>query len=449
MSLFVKDKSFYKGFFVIALPVVLQSCITIGVNMLDTIMLGSFGEGYLSATSLSNQFFNLYQIICMGLGGGAAVLTAQAWGRKDNEAIKKTITIMLRISIVVALMFTAASYFFPRQIMMIYTNETTVLDDCERYFKYLSFAFFFQGIALTLTQVLRSVKEAKVALYSAIMAFFMNIFFNYSLIFGKFGMPRMEIEGAALATLIARIGECAFICIYVFKLDKKMNYRIKDMTMKCQDYLKPYLHYGLPVLCSDFLLGLGNNAVAVIMGHISKTFVAAYSISSITQQMCNIFTTGVTNASGVIIGNTLGEGKREEVYEQGKTFIGMSVILGIAAAIVIYVIKAPVIGMYNITEETRAIADSLMNGVSFMIIFRMMGSVLTKGVLRGGGDTKFLMFADILFLWCASVPLGYLAGIILKLSAFWTFFFLNIDHLIKSCWCLLRFKSKKWICVLK
>ena len=81
-SLFVRDRQFYRHFFVIALPVVLQSCITIGVNMLDTIMLGSFGEGYLSATSLSNQFFNLYQIICMGLGGGAAVLTAQAWGRK-------------------------------------------------------------------------------------------------------------------------------------------------------------------------------------------------------------------------------------------------------------------------------------------------------------------------------------------------------------------------------
>lgn len=165
--------------------------------------------------------------------------------------------------------------------------------------------------------------------------------------------------------------------------------------------------------------------------------------------MCNIFTTGVTNASGVIIGNTLGEGKTEEVYEQGKTFISMSVILGLAAALVVYLIKTPVIGMYNIAEETRVIANSLMNGVSFMIIFRMMGSVLTKGVLRGGGDTKFLMIADILFLWCASVPLGYLAGIVFKMSAFWTFFFLNIDHLIKSCWCLLRFKSKKWIRVLK
>ena len=142
-SLFVRDRQFYRHFFVIALPVVLQSCITIGVNMLDTIMLGSFGEGYLSATSLSNQFFNLYQIICMGLGGGAAVLTAQAWGRKDGMAIKKAVTIMLRIAITVAVLFTIVTCLFPRQIMSIYTKEALVLDDCERYFQYLCYCFFF------------------------------------------------------------------------------------------------------------------------------------------------------------------------------------------------------------------------------------------------------------------------------------------------------------------
>ncbi len=448
-SLFVRDRQFYRHFFVIALPVVLQSCITIGVNMLDTIMLGSFGEGYLSATSLSNQFFNLYQIICMGLGGGAAVLTAQAWGRKDGMAIKKAVTIMLRIAITAAVLFTIVTCLFPRQIMSIYTKEALVLDDCERYFQYLCYCFFFQGIALTLTQVLRSVKETRVPLLAAILSFFTNLFFNYVMIFGKLGFPRMEIEGAALATLIARIAECVFIGGYVFFFDQRMKYRLKDLTMRCRDQLGEYLHYGLPVLMSDFLLGLGNNAIAVVMGHISQSFVAAFSITSITQQMCNIFTTGVTNASSVIVGNTLGEKDGQKAYEQGKTFIVMSVILGIAAALVILLIREPVISMYNIEPETVAITRSLMDGVSFMIIFRMMGSVLTKGVLRGGGDTRFLMIADIIFLWCASVPLGYLAGIVLRLSAFWTFFFLNIDHFIKSFWCLLRFRSKKWIHIIE
>ena len=447
-QIFVKDKNFYKAFIVIAFPVVLQSCITIGVNMLDTIMLGSFGETYLSATSLSNQFFNLYQIICMGLGGGAAVLTAQAWGRKDQEAIKKVITIMLYLTIGIALLFNVATCLFPRQIMSIYTPDAIVLDECERYYKYLAYAFVFQGVALTLTQVLRSVKEAKIPLYSAIMAFFTNVMLNYALIFGKFGLPRMEIEGAALATLLSRIGECLFIMVYVFVIDKKINYRIHDLFKKCTEYIQPYIRYGLPVLCSDFLLGLGNSAIAIVMGHISSEFVAAFSITTITQQMCNIFTTGVTNASGVLIGNTLGENKTEEAYNQGKTFIAMSVIIGICAAIVVYVIKIPVINMYNILPETKNIANSLMNGVSFMIIFRMMGSVLTKGVLRGGGDTKFLMKADILFLWCASIPLGILSGIILHLNAFIVFFCLNIDHLIKALWCLKRFRSKEWITVI-
>ena len=120
----------------------------------------------------------------------------------------------------------------------------------------------------------------------------------------------------------------------------------------------------------------------------------------------------------------------------------MSVILGIIGAAVIYLLKWNIIDYYNISDETKKIADSLMNGVSVILVFRMMCSVLTKGVLRGGGDTKFLLVADVLFLFCASIPLGALAGLVWHLSAFWTFFFLNIDNIIKSVWCLNRFTSK-------
>ena len=131
---FVKDKNFYKSILILAVPVVLQNMITFGVNIMDTVMLGSFGEAQLSGSSLANDFISIFQILCMGMGGGAAVLTAQFWGRKDTESIKKTIVIMIRICLGIVLVFTLATIFFSRQIMGIYTTDAEVIEYGVIYF---------------------------------------------------------------------------------------------------------------------------------------------------------------------------------------------------------------------------------------------------------------------------------------------------------------------------
>lgn len=127
-------------------------------------------------------------------------------------------------------------------------------------------------------------------------------------------------------------------------------------------------------------------------------------------QISTIFTQGISNASSIITGNTLGKGEREKAYRQGVTFFTLSAIVGILSAVLIRIWAPYIIGIYNISDETRNITFELMNALSITVIFQTVGSVMTKGVLRGGGDTKFLMFADILFLWVASVPLGILAA---------------------------------------
>lgn len=94
--IFVRDPKFYKKSAGIALPIAAQSLITIGVNMMDTIMLGSSGEIALSASSLANQFITIYHVMCMGLGMGAAVLTARYWGMQDHHRLKKAVTLMVQ-----------------------------------------------------------------------------------------------------------------------------------------------------------------------------------------------------------------------------------------------------------------------------------------------------------------------------------------------------------------
>lgn len=442
---YLGDRAFYANVAAVAVPISLQGLITIGVNMMDTIMLGSLGETALSASSLANQFINIYHICCMGIGMGASVLTSRFWGMQDKHSLRRAVTIMLRLCLVIGLGFTVATILTPRGLMGIYTREEPIIQAGAGYFRWSVPCYLLLGFSLTCTIVLRSVGQVRLPLFSSIGAFFVNIFFNYTFIFGKFGAPAMGVEGAALGTLLSRAFEFAFICGYFFFIDQKIGYRLGHLFLKCGDMVGDYLRVSIPVLVSDTLLALGNSAVAMVMGRIGSSFVSANAITAVTQQLSTVFIQGISNASAIITGHTLGQGDGEKAQRQGVTFLGLGAMIGILAGGLIMLISGPVIGCYNINAETEAIAGQLMLAVGVIVIFQSMNSILTKGVLRGGGDTKFLMVADILFLWVASIPLGALAGLWWHLPAFWVYSFLKIDQFIKAVWCIFRLKSKKWI----
>ena len=159
MSLLVKDKDFYKNTAAIAIPISLQTMITIGVNMMDTIMVGKLGETALSATALANQFVTIYQICCMGVGMGASVLTARFWGMQDISSLKKTITLMLRLCMGLAVLFMLPTILTPNFLMRMYTADEAVIVQGCLYFKWMIFCYLLQGMALTCTIVLRSVGQ--------------------------------------------------------------------------------------------------------------------------------------------------------------------------------------------------------------------------------------------------------------------------------------------------
>ena len=441
----VKDKAFYFKAAGIALPIAAQSLITIGVNIMDTIMVGDLGEVALSATSLANQFINIFHICCMGLGMGASVLTARFWGMKDLVSLRKTITIMLRICIALATAFALVTAVAPEFVMGIYSPEADIIEAGARYFNWSVASYWLLGMSLTMTIVLRSVGQAWLPLLTSIIAFFVNIGANYIFIFGKFGAPEMGVAGAALGTLIARAFEFIMIDGYVFFVDKKIGYRIRDLLGKCSDMLREYLRVSIPVLVSDTLLGLGNSAVAIVMGHIGSSFVSANAITTVTQQLSTVFISGISQSSCMVIGHTLGEGDVQRAKTEGNTFLLLGTAIGVLAGGFIMLISPLIISFYNITPETKAIAQELMLAIGLIVVFQSMNSILTKGVMRGGGDTKFLMVADILFLWIVSIPVGAIAGLVLHLPAFWIYVCLKLDQIIKAIWCIGRFRSNLWI----
>ncbi|MBR2043763.1 MAG: MATE family efflux transporter [Clostridia bacterium] len=444
-NLLEKDTSFYKKVASIATPIALQGLITTGVNMMDTVMVGAVSETALSAVSLANQFITIFHIFCMGIGMGASVLVSRYYGMGDKSSLKKTVSIMLRLCLIMSVLFSVVTALIPRLIMKIYTTEEHIITLGIEYLKYSIVTYFLLGLSLTCTIVLRNVGQVRIPLFTSIGAFFVNVGANYVFIFGKLGMPRMEVAGAAVGTLIARVFEFLIICGYLFLKDKEIVFRIKDLFKPVGNLWKEYIRISIPVLISDGILALGNNSVAMVIGHLGESFVAANAVTAVAQQLSSVMIQGFSQAGSIITGYTLGEGDKEKAQRQGYSFLVIGIIFGIVAALIITGISAPLISAYNLSEETQMLAKELMLSISIIIVFQATNSIMTKGVLRGGGDTKVLMLADNIFLWVASIPLGIIAGFLLHLPAFWIYFALKIDQVLKAFWCVIRLRSGKWI----
>ena len=444
----VTDKKFYKEAVAIAIPISLQSMITMGVNLLDNIMVGSLGETVMSATALANQYVNIFHICCMGIGMGASVLTARFFGMKDDLNLKRALTIMLRFCFGLSLLFTVPAILTPGTLMRVYTPDQTIIMEGLKYYRFIWPCLILQGLSLTCTLVLRTTGQVQLPLYTSIGAFLVNVFFNYILIFGKLGAPRLEIMGAAIGTLLARVFEFLVICGYLFFIDQKIGYRFRDLFMKCDSLMKEYITISIPVFVSDTLLAFGNSMVAVIMGHIGKEFVSANAITTVTQQLSTVLIQGISHAGCIMTGHTLGRGETEKAITQAWTFYIGGFVFGAIGGIIILLLADPVIAMYRITDTTKAVARELMYSIALIVMFQATNSIMMKGVLRGGGDTRFLMVADIFFLWVLSIPLGALAGLYFHMSSFWIYFFLKIEHVIKAIWSGIRLKSGQWIKVI-
>ncbi|MBR6254206.1 MAG: MATE family efflux transporter [Clostridiales bacterium] len=455
MKLFKKDAHFYKKVFVLGFPIALQTLVTVFVGMLDNIMLSHYSQDTFSAASLANAYVLIFQIFCMGLGMGASVLVSRYYGMKkanDNVekadvSLKQTVCLMLRLMLLFATVFAIGAIAMPKLIMTSYTGKEELIRLGATYLRWSALTFFFLGLSLVIAIVLRSVGQSKFPLYVSIGALVVNLTGNYILIFGHFGAPKMGIAGAALATFIARVFEAMLDLGYLVIIDTKIGFRIRHMFMKTKTLISEYLRVCIPVLISDAILAFGSNAVTMVIGHLGSDFVAANSITTVTQQLSTVLIQGVCQAGAIITGQTLGKGKKEQAEEQGWLFLGMGFALGFLSALLIFFTKTPVIQSYGkeTTAEAVSIAYQLLNAISLIIIFQATNSIMTKGVLRGGGDTKVLMFADNIFLWAMALPLGILAGFIFELPAFWIYFFLKSDQIAKTIWCVWRLRSRKWI----
>lgn len=443
--IFVWDKGWYKMMLSIAIPMSMQALVTFCVNLIDTIMLGRVGEVALSASSLGSSFFMIVSVIAMGLGCGSSVITAQYWGKRELEPIRQTAAICLKICVAVALVATAVTAAIPDQIMRIYTTDEAVIAEGAKYLRVLCVSFVLSSMTTCMTALLRSVSVVHVSLFASIGSCLVNVFFNWVFIFGHLGAPALGVTGAAIGTVIARVFECGFVGIYFFVIDRRIGFRVRHLKSWNGAIARTFASVSLPVVISDLIMVLGNTLITIIIGHIGTAMTAANSIASTVNNVVTNLFFGLSNASTILTGNAIGAGKREEAYMEGKTYYALAILIGALGGVVLYLLQGPIISIYRVSEQTRSYTAEMCTVLCCMMPLFLLDHLLTKGTLRGGGDTKFLMLADTVFAYLVAAPLGALSAFYWNAPIWVVYLCLKSDFICKTVVCSIRFFSKKWI----
>ncbi|MGL5346589.1 MAG: MATE family efflux transporter [Peptostreptococcaceae bacterium] len=440
-----KDRSFYKTMLAIALPIGIQNLITFTVSMADTLMLGSLGEVQLSASSIGNNLFFILTVLMFGLGGGASVMTSQYYGKKDIKSIHRIISIMYRVCFVITMIFIGIAVFIPRQFISIFTTDTAVIELGVKYLRTVSIGYIFYSITNCTIMVLRSVKTVKISMIVYSISLIVNVFFNWIFIFGNLGVNPMGVQGAAIGTVIARIVEFIIVGLFILFYEKKIHLKIKDVFLVDKIMLKDFVKNCTPVLFNELFWGLGASMISVVVGRMGTEVVAANSINTVANQFVTVFIFGLGSATSVIIGNTIGEGNYEKAKEYASTITILSLFMGIASGLIIFLIRPYVVGLYNVSEVTKTIAMEIMSVTSIIVVFQSVAINTMMGVLRGGGDNKFVLIYDVIFMWIFAIPFGFIGAFLWKLPIVAVFLIIKSDEILKVIVSVIRIFSGKWV----
>ena len=440
-----EKREFYKLVFSLVLPMALQNLINVGVSTADVIMLGKVSETALSGASLAGQVQFILSLILFGLTSGAAVLTAQYWGKKDIRTIEKVLGISLRIAVLAAILFTILVLLFPTPVMHIFSNETDVIRQGSQYLRIIAFSYLFMTVTMVYLNIMRSVERVIIATIVYLVSLIVNVILAVTLIFGLFGFEPMGIRGAAIATLVARILEFCIVLFYAKVMNKSIRLHARDIFVHDKLLFKDFLVYSIPVMLNELIWGTGTSVNAAIIGHLGKAAVAANSVTQVTRQLAMVVAFGVANATAVILGKAIGENKEELAKVYAKRFVRLTIYLGIIGAFIILIASQIARQTLSLSEEARNYLFVMMIVMTYFAIAQAYNTTMVVGVFRAGGDINFGLFLDCTTMWLGSILCGFIAAFVLKLPVSVVYIILLSDELIKIPLTTWRYKTMKWV----
>ena len=450
LSHYLGDKAFWQVTTRLALPIALQNVLTSSFQLVDTMMVSNLGDLTLSATGMAGQWGWLAMLLGFGLASGMSIFVAQYWGVKDTKGIRRVLGMGLITSLLLSLLFMAVALLMPERVLSLFNKDPDVIAAGSRYLTIVCLSYPAVALSNVLSNVLRGTERVRLPLYVSIFTTIVNVLANYSLIFGKFGMPQLGASGAAIATCISSWLGPILILLFSWKEKNLLIGPLQELLDFNLSHLSQFIRRAIPVMFNEGMWALGILVLNMIYANQGYEYYAGMTIFKTFADLAFAFYAGLGGACVVMVGKSVGRGKIERCLEDAVRFNILIPLAGVVIGGLTILLRHPMISLFatgdNLSEVTLKTALAVTVFCSIEVGFRNISYVQIVGVFRSGGDALYGMIFDLCSIWLVSIPLAFVAANVLHLP------FLAIvmtaylgEDIPKSLLCLWYFKTGRWL----
>lgn len=443
MKLF-KDREFNKRLGELTAPIAFQHLMLSLVAVADALMLGSVEQNSMASVSLATQIQFIQNMIISAMLSAASVLAAQYWGKKDNKSVEAVFHITLRVCGLISLLTFVGCVFFPQYLMLVFTNEAVLIDIGVKYLKVAGWSYLFTGISQCYMNIMKVTDHASYSAKISTGVVIINIILNAVFIYGLFGLPAMGVEGAAIATLIARIIELIWVVSKSFAptyIRPNLAGLLSYNKLLSLDFIKCMY----PLLGACLFWGVGFTSYTAFMGHLGTDAAAANSVTAVVRDMVCCACDGIAIGGGILVGNELGAGNLQKGKEYGDKLVIISFITGVLSTFIMLGASPIVLSFVKLTDNARSLLSGMMVIMAVYMIGRAVNTITINGVFAAGGDTLFDMYSLAVTMWCIAVPLAAAGTFVFHWSALMVYACTCLDEVGKIPWVMIHYKKYKWV----
>lgn len=410
----IGTRQFYKRLLLLAVPIMIQNAITNFVGFLDNIMVGQLGTEPMSGVAIVNQLIFVFNLLVFGGLSGAGIFGAQFYGHGDHKGLRDTFRFKILFGMIIAVVTFIILITCGESLIRLYltSGEEGNLQQTFQYGKEYLMVILLEIIPFVIVQIyastLRETGQTILPMVAGIVAVFVNLAGNYVLIFGKFGAPRMGVAGAAAATVLARIVECAIVVIWTHH-KREQNQFVNGVYRSLRvprrlalDIVKK----GSPLLVNEALWSAGIALVNQCFSVRGFTVVAATNISSTIGNLFNVVFIAMGSAVAIMVGQQLGAGEFERAKDTAAKVIAFSVFCTVITSLLMILLSGVFPGLYNTTEDVRDMAGAMIRITAYLMPMQafLHAAYFT---IRSGGRTVITFLFDSGFSWCVAIPFIY------------------------------------------
>lgn len=429
MRKLIGSKDFYKNVLAISLPIMLQNGITNFVSMLDNIMVGRVGTEQMSGVSIVNQLIFVFNLCIFGAISGAGIFTAQFYGQKNMKGVRDTFRLKIVICTIITIIAVAILYLWQNPLINLYLHDGSATGDLEATLQYgkgylwiMLIGLFPFAIEQAYSSTLRETGETVVPMRASMVAVFVNLVFNYILIYGKLGAPVLGVQGAAIATVLSRFVQLFIVVNWSHRHTDRMPYFVgsyKEFSIPFS-LVKKVLILGAPLLINETLWAAGVTTQTQCYSVRGLSVIAALNISSTITNVFNIVFIALGDAVAIIVGQQLGRGDFDEAKDTAYKIITFSVSTCVVIGSILFFVGPLFPKIYNTTDEVKELAANFIRCAAFcMPLHGYLHS--TYFTLRSGGKTIITFLFDSFFLWVVAVPLAFVLTRYTTMDIVWVY----------------------------